>query len=189
MPTSSATRISSTSGTTRSRRTTILLLRRRRSLHKIDRPLRIPLHIRPRILLKLGPIPPILVRNALLERVVRHRLDENIPDGLEDVDDLARGLPVLTLQQTYADVPQRVVGDVGVVDARREVDCGRLERVVDGKLEDQAEAAWRINRVGGRRDGDVPGVQVGVRGEGDGDSWGWGGGAVCEFLGGGRGVR
>lgn len=69
-----------------------------------------------------------------------------------------------------------------MVDARREVDGRRLERVVRGKLEDQTEAPGRIHGVGGRGHGDVPGVQVGVRGEDDGDSGWWGGGAVCEFL-------
>lgn len=45
-----------------------------------------------------------------------------------------------------------------MVDARRKVDGRRLEGVIGGKLEDEAEATGGVDGVGGRRDGDVPGV-------------------------------
>lgn len=93
-------------------------------------------------MLPRGPIVAVLVGDALLERVVGLGLDEQVADGLEDGDDLCAGLPVLGLEDAEADVAEGVVCDVWVVEAGDELDDGRLEGVVGGEDEEDAEAAW-----------------------------------------------
>lgn len=129
-------------------------------------------------------IPSKLLRDALLERVIGGGLDEQVADGLEDSADLGAGLPVLGLEQAEADVAQRVVGDVGVVDAGDELDDGGLEGVVGGEGEDEAEFAGGVGGCGGGGEGDVPGVDGGGGGEGDGEVLGGVLGDFGEFLGG-----
>lgn len=119
-------------------------------------------------LVELGPLGPELVGDARLEGVVRVGLDEQLADGLEDGGQLARGLPVLGLEQGDADVAGVVVGHVRVVDARREGHEGRLEGVVGGQLDDQAELARAVDCVGRALEGYVPSVEVGLGGEVDG---------------------
>lgn len=114
------------------------------------------------LLLPRGPVVAVLVCDALLERVVGLGLDEQVAHGLEDGDDLGTGLPVLGLEDAETDVAQGVVCDVGVVEAGDELDDGRLEGVVGGEGEDDAEAAWVEGRAGRGLEGDVPGVDGGV---------------------------
>lgn len=111
----------------------------------------VPFDVEGDVFIKGGAIVAILVGDALLEGVVGLRLDEEVANGLEDGADLGAGLPVLGLEQAEADGAGGVVGDVGVVDAGDELDDGRLEGVVDGELEDEAEAARVVGRRVGRR--------------------------------------
>lgn len=123
-------------------------------------------------LLPRRPITLVLVGDAVLERVIGLRLDEQVPDGVEDGDDLCRGLPVLGLEDGEADVAEGVVCDVGVVEARGEADGRGLEGVVDGEGEEDAVAAWVVGRFGGRGEDDVPCVEGVVGGEADGEAGG-----------------
>lgn len=111
------------------------------------------------LLLPRRPIPPKLLGDGLLKGIVGQWLNKQVPHGLEDGDDLGRGLPVLGLKNGEANVADAVVGDVGVVDAGDELDGGRLEGVVGGQGEDEAEGAAGEGGGGGRADGDVPGVE------------------------------
>lgn len=54
-----------------------------------------------------------------------------------------------------------------MVDAGGELDDGRLERVLGGEAEDEAEAARVVDAARGRGERDVPGVQGLVGAEGD----------------------
>lgn len=124
------------------------------------------------VLLKRRPVAPVLLGDPILERVLGQRLDEEVPHGLEDGEDLCAGLPVLALEKAEADVAEGVVCDVGVVDAGDELDDGGLEGVVGGEGDEQAEAARVVDGVGRRVEGDLPGVDGLGRGELDFDALG-----------------
>lgn len=114
--------------------------------------------MQPHILLPASPVIPVFLGDAVFERVVGLGLDEQVSEGLENGADLGGGLPDVGLEQTEADAAEGVVGDVGVVDAGQELDDGGLEGVVGGQGKEDAEAARVVGRVGGRSEGDVPGV-------------------------------
>lgn len=128
----------------------------------------------PRMLLPGCLVPLVLVCNPLLERVVGLRLYEEVPDGLEDGQDLGGGLPVLRLEDAQTDVADSVIGDVRVVDAGDELDGGRLEGVVGRESEDDAVDAAVEGGSRGWTYGDVPGVQSLGGWKGDGEAL-WGG--------------
>lgn len=86
-------------------------------------------------------------------------------DRLQDSQQTRCWLPVLRLQQPDADIAKTVVGDVGMVDARREGHIGRLERVVGREGDDDAELAACIDGVGRAFECDVPFVQITFVGE------------------------
>lgn len=134
-------------------------------------------------LLKLWPIVLVLLGDAVLERVIGLRLDEQVAQGLEDGADAGRGLPRLGLEDAEANVAEGVVCDVGVVDAGDELDDRRLEGVVGGEEELQAEAAGVVGRGLGRGKDDVPGVDGGFGGEADGKALGDVGGDFLILLG------
>jgi hypothetical protein len=69
-----------------------------------------------------------------------------------------------------------------VVDAGDEFHDGRLERVVGGEDELQAEAAGVVGRGLGRGEDDVPGVNGGVGGKGDFEALGDVGGDFLVLL-------
>jgi hypothetical protein len=112
------------------------------------------------VLLEAGAVVLVLVGDAGLERVVGLGLDQQVPHGLEHALDAAGGLPVLRLEYGEADVAHGVVGDVGVVDARREVDHGRLERVVVRQRQRQVERPALVRGALRARQRDVPLVYV-----------------------------
>lgn len=132
----------------------------------------------PGLLVELLAVPLILLGDPRLQRVVGHRLHQQAADGLEHAQQLAGGLPVLGLEGAEADAALRVVGDVGVVDARGEGDDGGLEGVFDGEVDDEAEGAAGVGGGGRAGEGHVPLVEVGLRGEGDGHAGGRGLGAL-----------
>lgn len=127
-----------------------------------------------RLFLPGRPIILELLCDSVVERVVRLRLEEEIVEGLEDVDNFGAGLPVLWLEQGQADVARALVRHVGVVDAGDELDDRRLEGVVCRQGEEDAELAGRVDGGRGGPEGDVPCVQRFGGGEGDGEC-GWGG--------------
>ena len=127
----------------------------------------------PGLLLPGGSVGAVLVGDAVGEGVVRQGLDEEAAEGAEDGGDLGAGLPVLGLEQAEADAAEGVVADVGVVDAGDELDGGRLEGVVAGQGEQDAEAAAVEGRRGRAGEHDVPRVQALGGRQGDGDAvWG-----------------
>lgn len=81
------------------------------------------------LLVKLGPLLGILLRNPSLERIIRVRLNEQLAHGGQDSSHFGRGLPLVRFEETDADVSLGVAGDVGVVDASEEGDFGRGEGV------------------------------------------------------------
>lgn len=132
--------------------------------------------------LPLGPIVVILLRNLLLERTVELRLLEKLPKSLEHASQLGAGLPGIRLEEAEADVAQVVVRHVGVVDARAELDHGRLEGVVGREGQDQSEPARVVGCLGGRLESDVPGVDGFVGRQRDGEALGRVLGDFSEFL-------
>lgn len=142
----------------------------------------IPLNLLLGSLVKSLPLRLVLLGNALLERAIKLRFLEKIGEGLENGADLCAGLPGVGLEEAEADVAERVVCHVGVVDARGELDNGGLEGVVGGQGEDDTEAAWVVGRRGRGLEGDVPGVDGLVGGEGDGEALGGFLGDFSEFL-------
>lgn len=124
------------------------------------------------VLVKDGAVVAVLVGDALLEGVVGEGLDEQVTEGVEDGADLGAGLPVLGLEQAEADGAGVVVGDVGVVDARDELDDGRLEGVVDGQRQHQPEPARVVDGAGRRRQRQVPRVDRRVGRQRDGEALG-----------------
>jgi hypothetical protein len=106
---------------------------------------RIFLHRRLGRLFKSFPIIPILLSDAILKRIIRQRLNKQVPHGIEHGANLGAGFPVFRLQQAQADVAERVVGYVGVVDAGDELERWRLEGVVGWQGEDEAEAAGVVD--------------------------------------------
>ena len=156
------------------------LRRRRRKDHL---PHRILLHHNLDRLLPTFSIPPILLRDPLLQRIIRRRLNQQIPHSLQHGPDLGTRLPVLRLQQSQAHITQRIVGNVWVVDARDELDDGGFEGVVGGQREEQAKGAWGVGGGGGRGERDVPWVDGFAGGERDCEVLGGGLGYFGEFLG------
>jgi hypothetical protein len=126
------------------------------------------------MLLERRLVPLVLICNPLLQRIIWLRLYEEVPDGFKDGLNLGRGFPVLCLEDTQTDIPNSVVGDVGMVDAGDELDVGCFERVVGREGQDEAEDAAVEGGSGGWADGDVPGVQRLGGGEVDGEAL-WGG--------------
>lgn len=132
------------------------------------------------ILLPGGGVLSKLVGDAILERVVGLGVLEQGGEGLEDGDNLGRGLPLVGFEDGEADVAERVVCHVGVVDAGEEAHGGGLEGVVGGQGEEDGEAARVVGRRGvWRGEDDVPGVE-GLRG---GERGGEALGGVCGYLG------
>lgn len=139
-------------------------------------------HIRLGRLVKRGAVAAKLLGDAVLERVVGQGLHEQVAHGVEHGRDLGRRLPVLRLQQAQAYAPQRVVGHVGVVDARGEFQRRRLEWVVGRQREDEPEAAWVVDGFRRRGERDVPCVERFRRWEGNGEVFRRGLGEVGVFL-------
>lgn len=125
----------------------------------------------------------VLVCNTLLQGVIWLRLNEQIPNCVENSGNLGRGFPVLGLEDAETDVSEGVVGDVGVVDAGDEAHRGWFEGVFDGESEQEAVFARVEGRVWWWEEGDLPGVDGFVGGEGDGEAFGGGDGDFGEFLG------
>lgn len=67
-----------------------------------------------------SPIIPKLVRDPLLERIIRLRFQKQRGNRLQNSRDPRSRLPLIRLQDAEAHVAERVVGDVGVVDGRHE---------------------------------------------------------------------
>lgn len=126
------------------------------------------LRVVPRVLVENVPLAAVLVRNARLQWVVGVGLDEQLAHGLEHLGELGRGLPVLGLEGRDANVARAIISHVGVVDACMEGHEGRLEGVVVGQLDDEAESAAAVGGVVGPCEEDVPGLEVGFGREGDG---------------------
>ncbi len=91
------------------------------------------------------------------QRVVSVWLVEHGTDGQQDLCHGQRRAP-LFLQNVQADAAVTV--DVWVVDTRREVALGRLERVVCGELDVEEEDPALVGRVRGTHDGRLPVVDV-----------------------------
>ncbi len=75
-----------------------------------------------------------------------------------------------------------VVRDVGVLDARGEFDDGRLEGILSGQGDDDAEDAAGVDRVGRAGERDIPLVHVVIGREGDAHAGGGILGAVRVLL-------
>lgn len=104
-------------------------------------PTRIPPRPIPRNLLVPLPIVLVLLRDAALDRVVRHRLREQLPRELEHGRDPRGWLPLVGLQHAETHAALVVVGHVGVVDLGREGDGGGFEGVGAGEGEVDEECA------------------------------------------------
>lgn len=130
------------------------------------------------ILLPRLSVIPVFICNALLEGIIWLRLNEQIPDGIQHSCYFGGWFPVLGLEDAETDVSEGVVGDVGVVDARGEAERGWFEGVFDGEGEQEAVFAGGEGRVGGREEGDLPGVDRFVGREGDGEAFG---GRLADF--------
>ena len=109
-------------------------------------------------LIKSRSIVLVLLRDAVFERAIELRLFKKVAKSLQHGVELRAGLPGVWLEKTQADVAEIIVCHVGVVDAGDELDDRGLEGVVGGKGEEDAEFAWVVDGRGGRRQGNVPGV-------------------------------
>ena len=130
----------------------------------------------PRLLLPRRPLPPVLRRDPLLNRILRHRLRQQALREDQHVPDPAAGLPLVRPQQPQAHAALVVVRHVGVVDLGGEIEGGRLEGVVGWEGQGEVEGARCEGRGGRAGQGDVPDVDVGGGAEGYGRGGGWGGG-------------
>jgi hypothetical protein len=109
-------------------------------------------------LVKRGPVGLVLLRNAIFKRAIELGLFQEIAKRLQDGVELGARLPGIRLQETQADVAEIIVCHIGVVDGGDKLDDRGLEGVIGGKVEEDAEFAWVIDGRGGRRQGNVPGM-------------------------------
>lgn len=119
-----------------------------------------------------------MLSDAVIERIIGSRLDEQVPQSIENGDDLGGGLPVLGLEDGETDASEGVIGDVWVVDAGDELDDRGSERIVGGEGKDDAEFTGVEGGFGWRGEGDVPCVEGFGGGEGDGEAFG---GVLADF--------
>lgn len=101
----------------------------------------------PRHLLILLAVILVLIRNARLHRIVRVRLDQEVPRHVEHGDDLIRRLPLVGAEHTQAHGALVVVGNVRVVDLGLETETWRLEWVVGREDEEEFEVAALVRRL------------------------------------------
>lgn len=105
----------------------------------------------------------INLRDLRHQRVVRVGVREQRADRQQHLRDGQRGAP-LVFQDVQADAAVGV--DVAVIDARREVHLGRLERVVGREVDVQEVHAAGVRAVLGAHDGRLPVEQVVAHGAG-----------------------
>lgn len=111
-----------------------------------------------RRLLESSPVGLVLLCNAIFKRAVELWLFQEVAKCLQNAIELGTRFPGVGLEEAQADVAEIVVCHIGVVNAGDELDDRGLEGVVGGKAEEDAEFAWVVDGRGGRRQGDVPGV-------------------------------
>lgn len=87
------------------------------------------------------PIPLKLLRDPRLQRIIRHRLPQQILHRNQHAQNLATGLPSFAFQDPDAHAAFLVIGDIRVVDAGFEVDDGGFEGVVGWEGEEKVEFA------------------------------------------------
>jgi len=103
------------------------------------------------------------------EWVVGVGVGEHGANGEENFADGQRGRPLVP-EDIETDGPVRV--DVGVVDARGEVDLWRLERVIRREIDCEEEHASLVRRVTGSHDGSLPVEHVVADGSSRARRWG-----------------
>lgn len=108
------------------------------------------LHILLRCFCKLGSICIVNLSNVRHERVIGVRILEQGGDGYEHLNDLGGWFPYVCLEQ--ADADRAILVNVRMVDARNELDRGRLERVVGREDNVNIKSATFVSafRLGGR---------------------------------------